>query len=289
MQLGNWKNPYNFKGRRIFVLGFDVDDPVFDHPGILGNLDVIQLRDTLLFDRKSRPEFGPIADDFLAGREIVSEVNDRKIEIGGLFAMGTSFGIDGALVTSDVNFLRLFPNRPRGAINVGLVRLREGADVEQARGLIDDTLPPDVLVLTKQQFVARERAYWGATTPIGYVFAFGATVGLLVGAIIVYQILFADVRDHLVEYATLKAMGYSNLYLSGVVLQQALILGLLGFLPGFAASLWLYDLASTATRLPVDMTTARALGTLGVIVAMCCLSGLAAVRVVWRADPAEVF
>ena len=106
MQLGNWKNPYNFKGRRIFVVGFDVDDPVFDHPGILENLDVMQLRDTLLFDRKSRPEFGPIADDFLAGREIASEVNDRKIEIGGLFAMGTSFGIDGALVTSDLNFLR---------------------------------------------------------------------------------------------------------------------------------------------------------------------------------------
>ncbi len=289
MQLASWKNPYNFKGRKIFVVGFDVADLVLDRPGILANLAEMQLRDTVLFDEKSRPEYGPIARDFRAGREIASEVNNRRITIGGLFAMGTSFGIDGALVTSDVNFLRIFPDRSRGAINVGLVNLHAGADVEAARDAIDQVLPADVLVLTKAQFVDRERAYWGATTPIGYVFAFGAIVGFIVGGIIVYQILYADVSEHLPEYATLKAMGCSNTYLSTVVLQQALVLAVLGFLPGFGICLWLYDAASEATRLPVEMNSVRAFGTLGVTVLMCCLSALSAMRVIWRVDPAEVF
>ena len=109
------------------------------------------------------------------------------------------------------------------------------------------------------------------------------------GAIIVYQILFADVSDHLAEYATLKAMGHSNRYLSGVVIQQALILAVLGYIPGFAVCLWLYDAAAEATRLPVAMTLERALIVLGGTVAMCCLSGLSAMRVVRKANPAEIF
>lgn len=284
-----WKNPYNFRGRAIVVIGFDIADRIFDKPGILDNLDTISLQDTLLFDDKSRPEYGPIAADFRAGREIENELNHRSIKIGGLFSLGTSFGIDGTLVTSDVNLLRIFPDQPRGVIHLGLIQLREGADVDRVRDEIDDLLPPDVLVFTKEQFIARERAYWGATTPIGYVFAFGAVVGFIVGAIIVYQILFADVSEHVSEYATLKAMGYSNAYLSGVVIQQALILALLGYLPAFVVCIWIYDAAAEATRLPVYMTAARALGVLGATVAMCCLSGLSAMRVVWRADPAEIF
>ncbi|MEE9608836.1 MAG: ABC transporter permease DevC [Myxococcota bacterium] len=289
IQLADWKNPYNHRGRRIFVIGFELPDPVFDNPGILANLDKISLRDTVLFDEKSRPEYGPIAADFRAGREIESEVNDRAIKIGGLFAMGTSFGIDGSLVTSDDNFLRLFPHRARGVINLGLIQLRAGADLAAVRDRIDEMLPSDVLVLTKDQFVAREQAYWGAATPIGYVFAFGAVVGFIVGAIIVYQILFADVSDHLAEYATLKAMGHSNRYLSGVVIQQALILALLGYIPGFAVCLWLYETAAEATRLPIAMTPERALIVLGGTVVMCCLAGLSALRVVRKADPAEIF
>ncbi len=89
-------------------------------------------------------------------------------------------------------------------------------------------LPDDVLVLTKQQFVQREKDYWNSATPIGYIFAFGAIMGFVVGAIIVYQILFADVSEHLNEYATLRAIGYRNRFVSGIVLQQAAILAVLG-------------------------------------------------------------
>jgi putative ABC transport system permease protein len=114
-------------------------------------------------------------------------------------------------------------------------------------------------------------------------------VGMVVGGIIVYQILFADVNDHLPEYATLKAMGYSNSFLAGVVIQQAVILAALGFLPGVAMSIVLYRVSGEATRLPLEMTLERALFVLGLTVTMCTISALMALRKVRSADPAEVF
>jgi putative ABC transport system permease protein len=203
--------------------------------------------------------------------------------------MGTSFGIDGSLLTSDDNFLRLFPDRSRNDIQLGLVTLKPGADPARVRDRLLQWLPKDVLVLTKPEFVARERAYWNRATPVGYVFAFGAIMGLVVGAIIVYQILFADVSEHLHEYATLRAMGYGNGFVSGIVLQQAVILGVLGFLPGMALAAWLYTRASAATSLPLEVTPERAGVVFALTLGMCALSGLLAVRKVRRLDPAEVF
>ena len=142
---------------------------------------------------------------------------------------------------------------------------------------------------TKADFIARERAYWNSATPIGYVFAFGAIMGLVVGAIIVYQILFADVSEHLNEYATLRAIGYPNRFVSGIVLQQAGILGVLGFIPGALAAQWLYQQAGAATRLPLYLTTDRAVTVFALTLGMCAFSGLLALRRVRRLDPADVF
>src|SRR3989454_12725558 len=83
-----------------------------------------------------------------------------------------------------------------------------------------------------------------------YVFTFGVIMGLVVGGIIVYQILFADISDHLAEYATLKAMGYTNRYLAALVLMEALILAVGGYLPGLAVCHWLYCITQSATMLP---------------------------------------
>jgi putative ABC transport system permease protein len=97
------------------------------------------------------------------------------------------------------------------------------------------------------------------------------------------------VSDHLPEYATLKAIGYSNRYLAGVVMQQAVILAVLGYLPGLAIGLLLYRVSAEATRLPLAMTWPRGLGVLALTVAMCCASALLALRKVRSADPADVF
>ena len=143
--------------------------------------------------------------------------------------------------------------------------------------------------MTKQQFVKREKDYSNGATPNGYIFAFGAIMGFVVGAIIVYQILFADVSEHLNEYATLRAIGYKNRFVSGIVLQQAAILAVLGYIPGVAAAWWLYGKAAGATNLPLYITQERAITVFTLTLAMCAISALLAVRKVRRLDPAEVF
>jgi len=284
-----WKNPWNNQRRSIQTIGFNPDEPVLKTPGFLAAKSLLHQQDVVIFDRGSRPEFGPVGQTFDSGQAVVTEINDREIDVVGLFRMGTSFGIDGTVITSDDNWLRLFPDRSRNEIQLGLIRLQDGTDSGRIRDELAEYLPDDVLVMTKQQFVQREKDYWNGATPIGYIFAFGAIMGFVVGAIIVYQILFADVSEHLNEYATLRAMGYKNRFVFGIVLQQAVILAVLGYLPGVAIVYWLYGKAAAATSLPLYITQERAITVFLMTLAMCAISGLLAVRKVRRLDPADVF
>jgi len=284
-----WKNPWDNNRRRINTIGFQPDQSLLRLEGFEQASQLLRNQDVVLFDSGSRPEFGAVAEAFESGQAVVTEINDRETEVVGLFEMGTSFGIDGTIITSEDNWLRLFPSLPRSEIHLGLIRLQQGHDADEARDALADYLPEDVLVLTKQQFVEREKAYWNSATPIGYIFAFGAIMGFVVGAIIVYQILFADVSEHLNEYATLRAIGYKNRFVSGIVLQQAVILAVLGYLPGLAIVYWLYGKAAAATNLPLYITQERATTVFLMTLAMCAISGLMAVRKVRKLDPAEVF
>lgn len=284
-----WKNPWNNLRRSIQTIGVNPDKLFLDRDDYRQLSPLLKQQDVLLFDRAGRPEYGPVAATIDAGKTVVTEVNDREIEVVGLFKMGTSFGIDGTIITSDDNWLRLFPDRPRNEIQLGLIRLQDGVNPDFVRDALAEYLPDDVLVMTRQQFVQREKDYWSGATPIGYIFAFGAIMGFVVGAIIVYQILFADVSEHLNEYGTLRAMGYKNSFVSGIVLQQAAILAVLGYLPGLAIVYWLYDKAAEATNLPLYITQERALIVFLMTLAMCAFSGLLAARRVRRLDPADVF
>jgi putative ABC transport system permease protein len=284
-----WKNPWDNKRRSINTIGFHPDSSLLAIEGFDQSRELLRRQDVVLFDSKSRPEFGPVAQALPAGEPVVTEINDREIEVVGLFEMGTSFGIDGTVITSDDNWLRLFPSRSRNEIQLGLIRLKQGHDANLVRDALAEYLPADVLVMTKQQFVQREKSYWNSATPIGYIFAFGAIMGFVVGAIIVYQILFADVSEHLNEYATLRAIGYRNRFVTGIVLQQAVILAVLGYLPGLAIVYWLYGKAAAATNLPLYITQDRALTVFVMTLAMCAISAMMAVRKVRRLDPADVF
>ena len=284
-----WKNPWTSGRRSLNAVGFDPSVSVLATPGFDEVRGLLTKRDVIIFDAKSRPEFGDIRGHFASNDSLVTEVNNRKVTVVGLFEMGTSFGIDGTVMASIDNWLRLFPTRNRNDINLGLLKVNADADPERVAEELRSYLPRDVLVMTKAQFVERETDYWNRATPIGYVFAFGAIMGLFVGAIIVYQILFADVTEHLSEYATLRAIGYKNRFIAGIVLQQAVILGVLGFIPGVLASWFLYGQAANATSLPLYVTVDRATLVFVLTLSMCAVSALLAVRKVATIDPAEVF
>ena len=285
-----WKNPQTRQLRNIQIIGFNPGESVFNLPGVQQNLNEIKLPDVVLFDQGSRKEFGPIAADFNSAKNITTEVGGRQIKVGGTFELGTSFGADGTLITSDLNFLRLFnnQNRKRGLIDIGLIKLKPGANtevvVEQMRKYL-----PDLKVLSKQEYIDFEKAYWASSTAIGFIFTLGTVIAFIVGTVIVYQILYSEVADHLPEYATLKAMGYTDTYLLLVVFQEALILASIGFVPGFGFAIFQYTMARNATLLPIVMTTSRALLVLFLTILMCFISGAIAVRKLRAADPADVF
>ncbi len=287
-----WKNPENRSTRSILVVGISPEEPVFDIPGVVQNLEQIRLPDVVLFDDASRAEFGPIPERFHSGQVVSTEVGGRKVTVGGLFSMGASFGADGNLVTSDLNFLRIFDRRSRGLIDIGLVKLKPDANREailQAMRRDIQNQTEDVRVLSKEELIAYEQNYWKSSTAIGFIFGLGTAIGFVVGTVIVYQILYTDVTDHLAEYATLKAMGYKSTYLLSVVFQEALILSFLGYIPGFFLSLGLYNMTRNATALPIAMTFERAILVFFLAVIMCVLSGAIAVRKVQDADPADIF
>ncbi|MFN6394244.1 MAG: FtsX-like permease family protein, partial [Aphanizomenon sp.] len=135
----------------------------------------------------------------------------------------------------------------------------------------------------------KEKDYWANGTGIGFIFGLGVIVGFIVGIVIVYQILYSDVSDHLPEYATLKAMGYTDNYLLLVLLQEALLLAVFGYLPAFLLSFGIYQLTFTATLLPIAMKLDRAINVFILTIIMCTFSGAIAMQKLRSADPADIF
>jgi putative ABC transport system permease protein len=286
---GTWRNPVTGVRRAIQLVGFDTEAGAVAFPGLAPLIPLLKRPDTIAFDSRSRPEFGPVADLFAERGPFVVQIANREVEIVGIVELGASFGADGNAVLNETNFRRLVKERKASNTDLVALRLVPGADIAAVQARLIALLPPDVKVLTHAELVQWERNYWEQTTPIGFIFAFGSLMGLIVGMVIVYQILFADIATHLSEYATLKAMGYSGGYLSRVVLAAAGILALLGFVPGVLASAGLYDLVAKATLLPLHMDVTRGFVVFGMIFGMCVLAGMLAMRKLRDADPADMF
>ncbi len=289
VKIGNWKNPETRRETSIMVVGFNPDRPAFALPEVNQNLNSIKLPDTVLFDRASRGDYQAAIAQINQGKPVKTEVDRRTINISGLFTIGASFAADGILMTSDQNYLRLFPRQNATSVNAGLIQLQPGADPVEVQQVLKAYLPQDVKVLTKQEFIEFEKNYWANNTAIGFIFNLGVAMGFIVGVIIVYQVLSTDVSDHMAEYATFKAMGYRNIYLLGIVFEEAIILSVLGFLPGVGVSVGLYHLTRNATNLPLYMTIGRALAVLILNMVMCSISGTIATRKLQAADPADIF
>ncbi|WP_353928967.1 ABC transporter permease DevC [Okeanomitos corallinicola TIOX110] len=291
---GEWRNPKTRIDRAILVWGVDPNQPGLKFPEVQQKKDELKALHQVMFDQAGRPEYGAVGDIFQKTGTFQTELNSKAVNVKGVFSNGASFAADGNVITSHSTFLNLFPNRKPEQIEVGLINLKPGADVEKIKAILRIGLNPDpknpfVEVGTPEDFAQKEKNYWANGTGIGFIFGLGVAVGFIVGIVIVYQILYADVSDHLPEYATLKAMGYTDNYLLGVLIQEALVLAILGYLPAFFLSFGLYQLTFAATMLPISMKVDRAVTVFILTVIMCSVSGAIALRKLRSADPAEIF
>lgn len=282
-QLAFWRAPH-----AIRVLGIDPESPGLKLPDMSpAALAELAQPGTALYDRRSRSLFGSLNPDQ------VVELADRKIRLVGSFDLGIDSLADGTLLVSTdtfTHYLRrpFFVGDPFDEVEFGLVRTLPGRLSEARANLKAMFLTDEVEILTVDELIAREKSFWLTMTPVGWVFGFGAWVGLVVGAVVCSQILISDVTDRLSEYATLRAIGYGKGYLVAVVCQQAALLTILGFGLGLFVSWVLFGLLEQQTGLPMELLPHVGWVLFGIAV-MCGLAAFAAVYRALSADPAEVF
>ncbi|MFN4955265.1 MAG: ABC transporter permease DevC [Aphanizomenon sp.] len=295
VQFAKLKNPINGRKYPIYILGFDPVKSIFKLPEVDQNFQLLKIPNQVFFDRAARPEFGPIAEYFQKNQPIGMEIFSYlgtigyKVKVSGLFTLGPSFGVDGNLIVSSSTFFNIFPEHRSNQIDIGLIHLKPNVNPQAILTTLSNSLPKDVTVMTRQEFIDFEKSYWTLRTPIGFVFNLMVMMGFVVGVIVVYQILYSNISTHIVQFATLKAMGFRNKYLLNVVFQQAVILAILGYIPGFAISLGLYDIAKNATKLPIVMDLNKGLLVFISVIVMCLTSGFFSTNKLRKVDPAEIF
>lgn len=285
----SFKNLETLAPKLIVIFGIDPEKMTFNLPEINQQLDAIKRTDTCLYDRLSKPGYGPVLQMMEEQGIFKTEVADQEITVTGVFSMGGGIlSANGILVTSDLTFSRLF-NYPLSRVNLGLVTLSEDTDPQSAKKEISEILPNGIEVLTKDELMKNDKQYWNVGSPIGFIFNILAMTSSIFGGVIIYQILFTQITDYLSVYATFKAIGYTNQYLISTVLQESLLMAILGYIPGFIFCLYLFNLVENQTRLPMQMGLGRICAVMLLTIVMCFSASLVSLVKLKDADPADLF
>lgn len=273
----------------LTAIGLDPTHESFVGPA-LQNIDVLKLANHVLLDQRTRGLNPERLKDVTPSNPLMIETNGQKVAIAGTISLGGGFAGDGYVIVSDQTFMRLFPARSSGSPNHILLNIESGEDARVVSERIRKTLSSNsIQVRSFSDAIAQEITYQTTRRPVGLIFGFGVAIGTLVGFVIVYQILSTDVVDHLSEYATFKAMGYGPKFFRRVVLEEAVILAIVGFFPAFLVTIGIYAVMAKATGLPIAMGPERAILVLIGTVLSCSLSGILAMRKLTHADPADLF
>ncbi len=291
--VNEWTHPREEIRRAILTMGVPPGKRVFKDPKLHEISQALRIPTDVLIDTRSRKEFGPKNQRQFSQEDIgvETDIGTYRVRIIGTFTLGSGFAADGAVLMTDRGFARVQPVQPITKPSLGLVKLKPGADrdkvIEELKRLSGEVRDFDIC--TPEQLVAEETRLWVSDTPIGIIFQSGVWLACVVGLVIVYQVLSSDVAAHLREYATLKAMGYGNRFLAAVIVSQAVILSVVGYVPGLLIALALYWLTQRYAGIPIKMDSFRLLLVLGLSVGFCVLSGLGALWKLRQAEPADLF
>lgn len=298
--------------RGIIAMGTEPHDPGFARKDIRTKMQMLTDPRFVLVDTRSKPEYGPKQNGEFSDADIGVEttLGPSRIQIVGLFELGTGMASNGACLVSPQGFVRACPWQTLDDVNFGLIKLRDPsqalavkAKLEQIFGVpafpeegveaadleASELANVDVEILTRDVVNARETERWVSGTPLGQIFSFAVWVAVFVGVAIVYQVLSTDIDNMMSEYATLKAIGYSNTYLTKVVLQQSVLLAVVGYIPSLAISAVLYEVIEGASGMPMTMTPRIMVIVFFLAIFMCVVSGLGALRKLFKADPVDLF
>jgi putative ABC transport system permease protein len=265
----------------VFVIGSDVRGPGL-HPWnvVAGNAEALSVPNTVAADQTYFDRLG------IKGLGATAEIRDQKVEVVAVTKGIRSFTTTPYVFTS-LERARSYTGTSAAKANFLLVQLAPKADVEGVRTKLRAALK-DVEVLTQAEFHDRSREFWLFDTGAGAALFAGALLGMIVGTVIVAQTLYSSTKDHINEFATLRAIGSSGRYIHTVIIWQALINAIIGF--SIAAAIGLVIVRMTAeSALPILMTPGLTIGLFALTVFMCVISAISAIIKVMRIDPAMVF
>ncbi len=280
---GKWQDTGGGLKLDVALLAIDPAGGAFDVPDIERQRGVLERPDTVLVDSATRSLFGPLEP----GR--VVEIAGHKVTIGGQFVLGTGFLGLGVAVVSEANFFRIFPQRPHDTVNYGFVTLKPGADPDDAAKKLRAALPAGTRVFTRPELVAHEVTYWTTRTGTGLIFGSGLVVSFVVGIMVLYQTLATQITRQLPQFATLKAIGYTNRYLNAIVMIESFLVMLVAFVPALGAALLVYAQVRRETLLPLSLSSSELGIVFAITLLMAAISAFLSLSGLRRADPAEVF
>ena len=280
VSFGKWRKPEGGMTTILLVGSEPVSDAPLPWNVAEGSRDALQAADPVAIDKSYFPELG------IKSVNTHAEINGVNVEVAATTTRIRSFTTLPFVFTSIENARRL-TGAEQNQATYERVLLSPGADLEGVRSEISARLP-DAEVLTQTEFRKRSQSYWLFQTGAGAALIAGAVLGLIVGIVIVAQTLYSSTKDHINEFATLRALGAGAGYIVKVILMQAILSGLIGFALGFLLSLGVIH-AAQDTKLTVIMTPELAASLFAITIGMCIFAAISAIVKVVRIDPAVVF
>ena len=276
----DWRTP-NGSSTPVFVVGSDLRAGGLEPWNVVeGRVESLSTPNAVAVDRSY---FGRLGITGIGAR---AEIRQQAVRVAAVTDGIRSFTTT-PYVFMDVDRARAYTGVPSSKATYFLVRVAEGASVDNVRRGLLSTLS-DVEVLTPDEFRERSRAFWLFGTGAGAALFAGALLGVIVGTVIVAQTLYSSTKDHLNEFATLRAIGSSRQYIYKVIIWQALLNAVIGF--GLAALIDIVVVRATAaSALPIVITPMLSVSLFVLTVVMCVVSAIAAIMKVTRIDPAVVF
>jgi putative ABC transport system permease protein len=275
-----WRMPSG-SSTPVFVVGSDLRSGGLAPWNIVeGRLEALSTPNAVAVDRSYFERLG------ISGLGARAEIRQQSVRVAAVTSGIRSFTTT-PYVFMDMDRARALTGVPSSKTTYLLVRVAQGASADTVRSRLSSTLS-DVEVLTPAEFRDRSRAFWLFGTGAGAALFAGALLGVIVGTVIVAQTLYSSTKDHLNEFATLRAIGSSRKYIYKVIICQALLSAVIGFgLAALVGALVVYFTASTA--LPIVITPELGVALFLLTVVMCVASAIAAIMKVTRIDPAMVF
>ena len=275
-----WKRP-DGRSESVQVVGFNLDKPLGAPWNIVaGSVQDLKAPDAVFIDELYREKLG------VTHLGQVVEIRDYRARVVGFTRGIRTFTTAPYVFTSFKNALNYADMREDQTLYI-LVKVARGVPIEDVRRALAARLT-DVDVVTSAEFSRMTRFYWMFSTGAGLAVLLAALLGLVVGVVVVAQTIYATTMDHIREYGTLKAIGATNRYLYGVIVQQAMISAVFGYAVGITAS-WFVVRSSEQGGAAILLPPEMAVGMFGLTIAMCVVAALVSIKKVAGLDPALVF